>query len=1120
MKKIGCSGYLPDDKLLLVFISRTMRVTLLLTLTCILQLRAASYSQEIKLSVSLKEAKISSLFNFLQQKSDYQFLYNDEDLQKMPVITISLHDATIPQILDAGFNGLPLGYRITNKMVVVFEAPEKMPLQQEHTISGIVKDTEGKPLAGVSVGLQHSANGTQTDQNGHYIIRVKENTGTLVFSFIGYQRREEAIRTRSEINVVLEASISALNNVVVIGYGTKKQVNVTGAVSSVKGTELKQSPSPNLSNALAGRITGVIANNRSGEPGNDFSSILIRGKGTLNDNSPLIVIDGVANRGSFERLNSDDVESITVLKDASAAIYGAQAANGVILVTTKRGKPGKPVISYNGSYGVAQPTYITKLLNAGQYATYMNEKYTRSNKPLLFTDEDIRKYTDGSDPLGHPNTDWYHSVLKKYSPQNRHALSVNGGSDRVDYFISGEYLYQDGIYRQSATNYHQYNLRSNVGASISKNLKVAVDVSGRMEDRKYSNYSSGTIFGETLSAYPTLPDYYPNGLPGPGLAGGRNPVLMASGATGYNKVKDFFVQSNLSFDLKLPAITPGLSLSGLAAYDFQFHNDKTFLNNWDAYRYDPATQKYNNVRDAESPMRLDEGFRHYNNKTYNLRLAYERKFHQHEVSGFVAYEQSEGYNEGITAMRKNFLSDQVDQISLGADKDKDNSGSAAQVARRNVFGRVSYGYADKYLAEIIIRHDGSFNFPKNKRWGTFPGVSVGWRISEEPFFQQSVNFMDQLKIKASWAQMGNDKINPYQYILQYNKDNGVYFGNDPQRVPGLSAGISPNPNITWEVAETKNVGIEASFLKGMFTLNGNYFTSRRSNILVARNASVPASTGLTGSLPPENIGIVNNHGFEVEAAHQYRVSKDLSYSLGFNYTYAQNEVVFNDEAANIPSWQRIQGHPMNSWLIYKTTGIYHNQSEIDGSVHPAGTQPGDIRYIDVNDDKKITSDDQVRVFESTTPTSIYGITMGVNYKGIGLNVLWQGQAGAKMLILPSQNGGALTPPLWMYEDRWTATNVNGNMPASFDRDNDITNRQSDFWLRNASFLRLKTVELSYTFPAASLSRFKLQQLRVYANGFNLLVFSQVKKYDPELNNVTGNYYPQTRIFNMGVNLSF
>ncbi len=1122
MKKNLCPGRRPDIQLSLVLISRTMKLTFLLLLAGLMQVHAAVYSQDIKLSVSLHEARIANLFAIIQQKSDYQFLYNDEDAQHAPLISVNLKNATIPEILDAAFRGTAMHYRISGNTVVVFAAGATAPLPalpQEIVVSGAVKDAEGKPLAGVTVGLKGTTTGTQTDEGGHYTLHLKENTGTLIFSSVGYMRREEAINGRGTVNITMQPVVSALNNVVVIGYGTKKQVDVTGSVATVKGTEIKQSPAPNLSNALAGRITGVFANNRSGEPGNDYSTLLIRGKGTLNDNSPLIVIDGVANRGAFERLNPDDVESITVLKDASAAIYGAQAANGVILVTTKRGKPGKPVITYNGSYGLSQPTMITPLLNAGDYATYMNEKYARANKPLLFTNDDIKKYYDGSDPLGHPNTNWYHAVLKDLSPQTRHALSVNGGGEKTDYFISGEYLYQDGIYRKSATDYHQYNLRSNVGASITKNLRVAVDVSGRLEDRAYSNYSSGSIFGEVLSAYPTLPDYYPNGLPGPGLASGRNPVLMASGKTGYNKVKDYFLQSNLSFDLKLPSITPGLSLSGLAAYDFQFHQEKKFMNNWDAYRYNPNTKTYDNVRNTEGLMRLDEGFRNYRNKTYQLKLAYERRFGVHDINAFVAYEQSEGYDEGITAMRKDFLSDQVDQISLGADKDKDNSGGASQVARQNFFGRASYGYANKYLAELILRHDGSFNFPRNHRWGTFPGISLGWRISEEPFFKNITNTVDQLKLKASWGKMGNDKISPYQYVLQYNKDNGAYFGSDPQRVPGLSAGVSPNPNITWEVAETKNIGIESAFWNGLLIVNGDYFFSHRSNILVARNASVPATTGLSGSLPPENIGIVNNHGVELEIAHRYRVNDRLSYNVGVNYTFAKNEVVFNDEPANIPAWQRVQGHPMGSWLLYKSAGIYHNQQEIDQSVHPAGTQPGDIRYIDVTGDKQITSDDMVRVYESTTPTSIYGITMGVNYRGWGLNILWQGQAGAKMMILPAQNGGALTPPKWMFDDRWTATNPNGSMPASFDRDNYITNRPSDFWLRNAAFLRLKTVELSYTFPAPFLSRMKLQYLKVYANGFNLLVLSQVKHYDPELNTISGNYYPQTRIFNAGVSIS-
>ncbi|WP_158267172.1 TonB-dependent receptor [Chitinophaga niastensis] len=1132
MKKNVCSWRQPGNKLLLVQIFRTMRITLLLTLTCILQLHAASsYSQEIKLSVSLKEAKISRLFNLIQQKSDYQFLYNDEDVQKAPAISISMKDATIPQILDACFAGSTLRYRITDKKVVVYAAAINENVMQERTITGIVKDADGKPLPGVTVAISNTSIGTTTNEKGFYSLKQPDGNHTLVFTSIGFTRLEVNINGRSAVNVTLQNNISSLENVVVVGYGTKKQATVTGAISTVKGTELRQSPSANLSNSLVGRITGIIANNRSGEPGNDYSEIFIRGKGTLNDNSPLIVIDGVANRGAFERLNADDIESVTVLKDASAAIYGAQAANGVILVTTKRGKAGKPVISYTASYGLTQPTRLPKLVNAAEYATYMNEISDRRGEPHQFTSDDIKKYADGSDPLSHPNTNWYNAVLKNLSPQTRHALSLSGGTDKVSYFLSGEYLYQDGIYRNSATNYRQYNLRSNIDANITSNLKVGLDLSGRLEDRKYSNYSSGSIFGEVLSAYPTLPDYYPNGLPGPGLENGRNPVLMAAGATGYNKVKDYFVQTALTFEWKLPAITKGLSLSGLLANDFQFNAGKSLYDNWDAYQYDQTSQQYLNMKGSEGTININQNFRNYKLNTYNLRLNYARKFGVHDISGFVAYEQSADYNEGINAYRNSFLSDKVDQLFLGDDQGKDNGSNVGQSARRNVFGRATYAYNNKYLAEVILRYDGSYKFPADSRWGVFPGISLGWRLSEEPFFQNLLPMANQFKLKASWGKLGNDKIDPYQFMQQYNLDAGYYLGDGYTHVRGLSAGVTPNPFITWEVAENRNVGVETSWWNGKLNVNADVFKSKRSNILIPRNASIPTSTGLSGMLPPENIGKVNNSGFELEVFHQQRVNERFSYNVGFNYTYTHNEVVFRDEAAGTPDWQKIQGHPMDSWLIYKTAGIYHNQAEIDNSVHLPGAQPGDIKFLDVDGDKKITGNDMQRVYSSPTPQVIYGVTMGVNYRGIGLNVLWQGQAKAEQLIIPARNGGALTPPHWMFDNRWTPDNTNANFPASFDRRDNINTLKSDFFLKNAAFLRLKTVELSYVLPQTLAAKLNLQQVRVYVNGFNLLVFSQIKDYDPELNGTTskadypniraavGSYYPQTRIFNAGINIS-
>ncbi|MDB5022145.1 MAG: hypothetical protein JWQ28_3272, partial [Pedobacter sp.] len=436
-------------------------------------------------------------------------------------------------------------------------------IKREVIVSGKVTDKAG-PLPNVTVSLKGDPKtAVSTDANGNFRITVP-NDAILVFHAVGFNTVEVPVNGRTTVNVSMDEGISNLDEVVVVGYGVQKKVDVTGAISSVKGADIKQSPAANISNSIVGRVPGVIINNRSGEPGADASEILIRGKGSLNDNSPLIVIDGIANRGDFDRLNPDDIESITVLKDASAAIYGAQAANGVVLVTTKRGKTDKPTISYNGNYGLTQPTRLPNLIDSYQFVTYKNEINDRLGIPHQFSDEEVQGYQAQNDLLNYPNTDWYKAVVKNLSAQTRHSLSLSGGGEKVNYFLSGGYLYQDGIFHNSGTNFNQYNLRSNIDAQVTKDLKISIDVSGRVEDRRYSNFSSGTIFDRTLIAFPTLSAFYPNGLPGAGVEGGLNPVLMAAGVTGYNRQKDYFLTSNLSFDLKLPFIVEGLSLSGIA----------------------------------------------------------------------------------------------------------------------------------------------------------------------------------------------------------------------------------------------------------------------------------------------------------------------------------------------------------------------------------------------------------------------------------------------------------------------------------------------------------------------------------------------------------------------------
>ncbi|GGC37367.1 SusC/RagA family TonB-linked outer membrane protein [Parapedobacter defluvii] len=989
----------------------------------------------------------------------------------------------------------------------------------QQVVTGTVTDKTG-PLPGVTITIKDDPRtSVATDGNGHFTIRAPEN-GTLVFKTIGYKTMEIPINGASSLNVTMEEEVANLDEVVVVGYGVQKKVDVTGAISSVKGADLKQSPAANLSNSIVGRTPGVIISNRSGEPGRDASEILIRGKGTLNDNSPLIVIDGIANRGDFDRINPEDIESVTILKDASAAIYGAQAANGVILVTTKRGMTGKPTITYTGNYGLTQPTRIPKLIDSYQFVLYKNEISDRLGVPRQFSDADVEGYKNGNDALNFPNTNWYEAVVKDLSSQTRHALSLTGGGEKVNYFLSGGYLYQDGIFHNSGTNFNQYNLRSNTDAQVTDNLKISVDLAGRIEDRKYSNFDSEEIFGRTLITFPTLAAYYPNGLPGAGVEGGLNPALMATGVTGYEREKDYFLQSNLSVEWKLPFITEGLSLTGIAAYDFRFNNNKTLNNNWDAYNYDKVSGEYINLVNNEGPIDLTEAFRNYKLTTYNVRLGYDRTFGDHAIGAFVAYEQSESYDEGISAFRTGYQTDQIDQITVGGSAGLNNDGTAFQLARRNFFGRVTYGYKDKYLAEFILRRDGSFNFAKGKQWGTFPGVSLGWRVSEEPFFERSVAFINELKIKASWGRLGNDKIDAYQHLLQFNPDNGYYFGTGNDRVPGLSMGVVPNVDVTWEVADNKNVGIESSLWNGLLNVNADYFYSKRSNILLPRNASIPTSTGLNSTnLSSENIGKVNNRGYELEISHHRNVNDNFSYHVGVNLTHAKNKVVYMDEAANIPDWQRIEGHPMDSWLLYKSAGIYHTQAEVDESAHLPGAMPGDIRYLDINGDGRITSNDRIRIYDSPTPMNIYGVVLGANFKGFGVNMLWQGQGSAQQVILPQQINDNATIPVWMFEDRWTADHTNGTMPASFDRTDSKNNLVSDFWIRNAAFIRLKTVEVSYTIPKSVVSQLNMQDLGVFVSGFNLFTISEIKDYDPELNAVSGSYYPQTRIFNLGVRAS-
>jgi Outer membrane cobalamin receptor protein len=991
-------------------------------------------------------------------------------------------------------------------------------------LNGLVLSTKGVPISGASIQLKNSIKGTSSDQEGKFSISYTP-PDLLLISSVNYVKQEINLTDQTSIRITLQEDAKQIDEVVVVGYGTQKKASLTGSVAQINADEITQSKSPNIANALAGRMPGLVVNNRSGEPGADGSSILIRGSGTTGNNAPLIVIDGVANRGGFERLNANDIESITVLKDASAAIYGAQAANGVILVTTKRGSISKPIINYAGSFGLSQPTRVPKLVNSYEYALFRNEKDIRQGQgTVTYTPEQIQKFKDGSDPISYPSTDWYHEVLKPLAPQTQHALSISGGTEKIKYFVSGAYLYQDAFYRKSATNYKQYNLRSNIDAQITDNFKLGVDIVGRKEDRNNPPATADGIFLSILGSYPGLAAFYPNGLPVAGIEG-PNPVQMAQGYNGYVRNRNNSIQTTFNAELKLPYITEGLSLQGFAAFDFSFYNQKNFNKPFDLYRYSSTTDTYNNVKSLLlGDPSISQSYGDSNLKTYHLRVNYNRKFGLHDFSTFIAAEQSDYYNEGINASRQGLVSSQIDQLfAFFYDVTRQSNGSTAdQNARRNYFGRLNYAYADKYLAEFVFRRDGSFNFPPGRQYGNFPGFSLGWRIGQEKFIKDHFSFINELKLRASISRLGNDRIAQYQFLTRYTvaTDHNRYYlgdGENPGYAPGLMPGVAPNPTITWEVEEMKNVALEGSLFGNKLDFSAEYFWAKRDHLLAKRNVSVPNTTGL--QLPDENIGRVDRKGIELTLGTKGKLNS-FNYFVNGNLTRTWSKIIFIDESPNVLEWQKQQGYQLGSWLVYRADGLFRTQEELDNTAAKLpGSQVGDIKYIDVNNDGVINANDQERIYESPTPLLVYGFRMGGSYKKFSFSLLWQGQGKAKQIILPQANNGEFIPPKWLFDNRWTEENPNAKYPGAFDRTYNVNNRASDFWLQDMSFFKLKTVEIGYTFSGKKLTKAGISNLRLYLNGFNLFSFDKVKHYDPETVAYTGAYYPQTRIYTLGVNLS-
>jgi TonB-linked SusC/RagA family outer membrane protein len=697
-------------------------------------------------------------------------------------------------------------------------------------------------------------------------------------------------------------------------------------------------------------------------------------------------------------------------------------------------------------------------------------------------------------------------------------VSVSGGADNVNYFVSGGYSDQDGLFKNGATHYTQYDIRSNLDATIAKYLKVGLDLSGRLEDRNYSGY--GDDFWRMYRGYPNTLARWPNGLPTGGMDSG-NPVITSTEATGYDKRKYSVFNGMFSAKWDLSWLTDGLGIDGYAAYDRMGNNQKKWTIPWVYYTWDEATNTYPEQKSSlVQTAELRHEFTPETSLTANVKLTYRHTFGDvHNVDAMLGYEQNSYRRDNFWTSRRNFLSNSIDQLFAGStDKTNfDNSGTASEAARQSYFGRAVYDYAGKYMLSATVRRDGSYIFQSDKRWGIFPGVSLGWRLSEESFLKNGADWLDNLKLRASWGQQGNDNIDAFQYLLKYTYGrNYVFNGTDAQGV--YQVGF-PNQNVTWETADTWNAGLDGSVLNGLLGFEAEVFRTTRSNILAKRNASIPNYTGLI-SLPDENIGKVNNKGFELQLNHHNKAG-EFQYSLAGNFLYSHNTVVFIDETPWPAGhdYMKAEGSPLNAGLYYRTLGIFRTQQEIDAYPHLAGAIPGDLKYEDVDGDGEITNLDRVRRSLTNFPEIVFGLTATANWRNFDLSILLQGQGRAEQTVnfRVDQTSNSFLEPLL---DRWTTSNPNGSMPRAGGNNNSQGIYASDFWIQDASFLRLKNVEIGYTLPQHLLQKLYIQNLRLYLSGYNLFTVSQIKILDPETSSADGSYYPQLRIFNAGISLTF
>lgn len=1031
-------------------------------------------------------------------------------------------------------------------VLLLAAALSTMLLWSQSKITGKVYDETGTPLTGVTVvekePLGAPTNGTVTDINGNFSIQSKRSQGELVFTFIGMNSAVKGFKGSTVINVILQSSDIGLEEVVVVGYGAQKKVSVVGAISTVTTKDLVQSPAANLSNALAGRLTGLTTVQNTGQPGKDDASLYIRGRSTWVNASPLFIVDGVE-RDNFTQVDANEVESISILKDASAtAVYGVRGANGVLIITTKRGQEQKPEVSLSAQYGLQSPTRLPNYLRSYQTAmlrneSYLNDGYTAEQLP--FQPKALKAFQTGSDPYHYPDVDWYDEVLSKSTPQSQYNVNVRGGTQSARYFVSSGYFFQNGLFKtldhadyNTNFKYNRFNFRSNLDIDVTKELTLSISIAARMEDTNepgnsyYAGAEKQNAF-ESLTRTPPYetPLYQANGKPGIGSMG-TNPWLRINGF-GYTKNQKDVVESNVNLRYNLNKLVKGLSAKALVSYDSFYSQQWRYTKNTAAYRLDSAPGEpdlYTIVGEDTELKSAGGGASSYQKVYLEGSLNYNRTFGNHNITGLL----------------------------LGNMEDKQFGGTYIPYRFMGVVARATYDYNQRYLAEINMGYNGSENFARGKRYGFFPSLSAGWVVSNEDFFKESVSFIDFLKLRASYGMVGNDRIggSRFMYSEEYStRDSWVapsvpYFGYNGSAVNIVTLSRIANPDLTWEKSNKYNLGLDSYLWDRKISVNIDGFLEFRRDILMDRK-SLPSYLGVTP--PAGNLGRTTNKGLEFETKFNDNIGNDFKYWVKANYSYAKNHITYKDEPVNKIEWQKEEGRTIGQFFGYQVLGMFDiTDFEDDGTLKSVfarqlvgeAPKPGDFRYADINSDGVVDDRDKVAIGNSDIPASNIGFSYGFSYKSFDFSMMWQGAFGVSLNVTNEsmyefcERGKVLDIHMgrWAYyNDPFTGELIDTRATATYPRLHSQSSSPNwttnSFFLYDSKYLKLRNIEIGYTLPNTALKALGIKQMRMYATGQNLLTLTKVKQVDPEGPGYGGNKergwnYPQLAIINFGVNVIF